>query len=162
MKNKIEGKDIEILKNGPICKYFKTAVLDEDLIWFQNNKFEIIDINLSNWTKKNFHKKLKDSLNFPNYYGENLDAFNDCLSDMLDNRFNGLILVFRNFDNFYIEDNSNSEAILDIISKESRNWLLFGKKLIVLLQSNDSNIDFSELGGVSPHWNTSERLNSDR
>ncbi len=81
---------------------------------------------------------------------------------MLDNRFNGLILVFRNFDNFYIEDNSNSEAILDIISKESRNWLLFGKKLIVLLQSNDSNIDFSELGGVSPHWNTSERLNSDR
>ena len=88
MKNKIEGKDIEILKNGHICKYFKTAVLDEDLIWFQNNKFEMIDINLSNWTKKNFHKKLKYSLNFPNYYGENLDAFNDCLSDMFDNRFN--------------------------------------------------------------------------
>ena len=61
MKNS-EGKDIEILKNGPICKYLKSNVLNEELIWFQNNKFEIIDINLSNWTKHNFHKKLKESL----------------------------------------------------------------------------------------------------
>jgi RNAse (barnase) inhibitor barstar len=161
MKNS-EGKDIEILKNGPICKYFKTNVLNEDLIWFQNNKFEIIDMNLSNWTKHNFHKKLKESLHFPDYYGENLDAFNDCLLDMIDTNFKGLILVFRNFDDFYKEDRQKSEAILDIISKQSRNWLLYGKKLIVLLHSKDSELDFPEFGGTSPHWNSSEWFNSDR
>lgn len=29
------------------------------------------------------HRVLKDSLNFPDYYGGNLDALYDCLTDML-------------------------------------------------------------------------------
>ena len=28
------------------------------------------------------HKELKESLNSPDYYGENLDALNDCLSEI--------------------------------------------------------------------------------
>lgn len=35
-KDKTE-RDIEILKNGAISKYFKNGILDEDLNWFNNN-----------------------------------------------------------------------------------------------------------------------------
>ncbi len=28
------------------------------------------------------HRYLRDALNFPKYYGENLDALNDCLGDI--------------------------------------------------------------------------------
>jgi RNAse (barnase) inhibitor barstar len=160
-EDKIE-KDFEILKNGPICKYFKNGILDEDLNWFNNNNFEIIEMNCRNWNRKNAHQNLKVALNFPDYYGENLDAFNDCLSDMYNKRYRGLILVFRRYDNFAEEDGNFAEAILDIISNQSRIWLLTGQKLIGLIQSDNPDLHFPELGGTSPSWNSSEWFNSSR
>ena len=160
-EEKIE-KDIEILKDGPICKYFKNGILDEDLNWFNNNNFEIIEVNCRNWNRKNAHQNLKIALNFPDYYGENLNAFADCLTDMYNKRYKGLILVFRRYDNFVEEDGKFAEAILDIIAKESRVWLLTGQKLIGLIQSDNPDLDFPELGGTSPSWNGIEWLNENR
>ena len=155
-------KDIEILKDGPIRKYFKNRVLDEDLSWFNNNNFEIIEMNCRNWNNKNAHKKLKDALNFPDYYGENLNAFADCLTDIYNNRYRGLVLVFRRYDDFVEESRVFAEGILDAIAKESRVGLVLGRKLIVLIQSNDPYLDFPELGGTSPSWNETEWLNENR
>ena len=160
-EDKIE-RDIEILKDGPICKYFKNGILDEDIIWFSNNNFEVIEMNARNWNKKNAHLNLKTALNFPDYYGENLNAFSDCLSDMHNKRYKGLILVFRHYDNFVESDRSFAEGILDIIAGESRNWLLTGQKLIGLVQSDNPDIEFPELGGISPSWNSAEWLNENR
>ena len=158
---KIE-RDLEILQDGPICKYFKNRILDEDLNWFNNNNFEIIEMNCRNWNRKNAHQNLKISLNFPDYYGENINAFKDCLSDLYNKRYKGLILVFRRYDNFVEEDGKFAEAILDSIAKESRIWLLTGQKLIGLIQSDDPFLDFPELGGTSPQWNGEEWFNEDR
>ena len=160
-EEKIE-KDIEILKDGPICKYFKNGILDEDLNWFNNKNFEIIEMNCRNWNRKNVHQNLKIALNFPDYYGENLNAFADCLTDMYNKRYKGLILVFRRYDNFVEVDGKSAEAILDIIARESRVWLLTGQKLIGLIQSDNPDLDFPELGGTSPSWYGIEWLNENR
>ena len=160
-EEKIE-RDIEILKDGPICKYFKNGVLDEDLAWFNNNNFEVKEMDCRNWNRKNVHQKLKTALDFPDYYGENLNAFNDCLADLYDKKHKGLILVFRNFDNFVEEDGIFAEGILDNIAEESRIWLLTGQKLIGLVQSNNPDLNFPKLGGISPSWNSSEWFDSDR
>ncbi|WP_165453918.1 barstar family protein [Hyunsoonleella flava] len=156
------GKDIEILKDGPICKYFKNGILDKDLNWFNNKNFEVIEMNCRNWNRKNAHRKLKDALNFPDYYGENMNAFADCLTDMYNKKHRGLVLVFRSYDSFVEEDVKFAEAILDIIARESRIWLLTGQKLIGLIQSDNPDLDFPELGGTSPIWNPSEWFNADR
>ncbi|NER17355.1 barstar family protein [Spongiivirga citrea] len=155
-------KDIEILRDGPICMYFKNGILNEDLDWFNRNRFEIIDINCRKWNRKNLHKNLKNALSFPDYYGENLNAFADCLSDMYDKKYRGLILVFRYYNNFVEEDGNIAEAILDIMAKESRIWLLNGQKLIGLIQSDDPNLTFPEIGGTSPSWNTKEWFDKNR
>lgn len=155
-------KDIEILKYGSICKYYKNSILDEDVNWFIDNRFDVYDINTKNWNKKNFHKEIKLNLNFPDYYGENMDAFNDCLTDMNNPRYKGVIIVFRRYDEFLNNDRNSAELILDIIARQSRIWLLNGQKLISLIQSNDPNLVLSKLGGVSPSWNSSEWFNSDR
>lgn len=152
----------EILTNGSICMYYKNSILNEDLTWFTNNNYEAFDINTKNWTSKNAHIKLKNELGFPDYYGENLNAFDDCLGDMFNPKYKGLILAFRNFDNFVFEDHKFAEGILDIISANSRVWLLKGKKLITLLQSNNPDLHFPKLGGTKPFWNASEWFNSDR
>ena len=155
-------KDIEILKDGPICKYYKNSILDEDMHWFIDNGFDVYDITVRNWDKNNFHKHLKKELNFPDYYGENLAAFNDCLGDMYNDRYKGVVIIFRRYDEFLNNERSSAEAILDIIATESRNWLLKGKKLIGLIQSNEPNLVLPKLGGISPNWNLAEWMNDSR
>ena len=152
------GRDIEILKNGPISKYFRNGVLNEDLVWFSDNNYEIIEMNVRNWNSKNAHRNLKIALSFPEYYGENLDAFNDCLGDMYNKRYKGLVLVFRRYDNFVEEDRGFAEGIIDIIANESRIWLLTGQKLFGLIQSDNPHLDFPKIGGISPSWNGTECL----
>lgn len=162
MAKKTDNRAIEILRDGPICMYYKNAILDEDCTWFNDHRFEVFDLDCRSWTRKNFHKKLKEGLRFPEYYGENLDAFEDCLEDMFNQDYRGLVLVFRNFDQLVEQDRSSSEALLDIIACASREWLVEGHKLICLIQSNDPNLHFPELGGISPGWNGEEWFNKDR
>ena len=34
------GKDVEILRNGAICMYHSKGILNEDFVWFSNNKIQ--------------------------------------------------------------------------------------------------------------------------
>lgn len=155
-------KDIEILKNGAICKYYKNAILDEDVSWFIENRFDVYDINVKKWNKKNFRTEIKSKLKFPDYYGENLNAFRDCLGDMRNPKYKGVLIVFREYDEFLNSENNLAITVLDIIAEESRNWLVEGHKLIALIQSNDAHLDLPKLGGTSPAWNSGEWFNDDR
>jgi RNAse (barnase) inhibitor barstar len=155
-------RDIEILTQGPVSMYFKNGILDEDAQWFLDNRFQVIDINTVSWTKKNAHRKVKLALNFPDYYGENINAFDDCLSDMKDKRYRGLVIIFRNFDSFLNEDKILATQILDSISCMSRVWLISDYKLISLIQSIDPDLVLPKLGGIVPSWNGGEWLDANR
>ncbi|MBT33860.1 MAG: hypothetical protein CMO01_29710 [Thalassobius sp.] len=156
------GLDYQILKNGAVCMYYKNAILDKDVLWFTDNRFEVYDMDVRNWKPKNLHQNLKKHLNFPDYYGENLNAFEDCLEDMYNTSYQGLILVFRCFDYLAEFDKKLCEVLLDIMAKTSREWLLTGQKLIVLIQSTDPNIYFKEVGGNAPKWNAEEWFDDTR
>jgi len=125
-------------------------------------RYRTVDFNTKDWTKKSCHEDLKLGLDFPNYYGGNLDAFNDCLSDLLPPDKTGLVIIFRNFDEFAGLDKRYCEALLDVIASQSRQWLLRQKRLIGLVQSNDPDLYFEKVGGSSPTWNGQEWLDSDR
>lgn len=155
-------KDLEILRIGPVCKYYKNSILDGDVNWFIENRFDVYDLNVKNWNKNNMHKEIKSNLNFPDYYAENLSAFNDCLGDMMNLRYKGVVIVLRGFDEFSNNARTLAEAIIDIIAQASRVWLLQGQKLIALVQSNDPNLELPKLGGMKPNWNSAEWLNDDR
>lgn len=157
-----DDPDMLILEDGPIVMYHNTIILDKDLKWFEENRYEVLDINASKWTAKNFHKKAKEAFSFPDYYGENLDAFNDCLGDMLNPKNRGLLIILRNFDDFAAHNASLTENLLDIISITSRRWLLSGSFLIGAIQSNDPDLDFNALGGIKPFWNANEWFDDER
>lgn len=137
-KNENYQKDIEILKKGSICKYFKQSILNDDIVWFENRGYEIIQINTKNWTSSNFYKNIKDALNFPDYFGENLNAFKDNLSDLFHQKNNGLVIVFNDY--------KLAEVIIDIIADESRLWFIEGKKLFAFLQSNNPHLELPKIG----------------
>jgi RNAse (barnase) inhibitor barstar len=155
-------RDLEILKDGPIAMYHNNGILNEDFSWFSDHNFEVIDMDCRTWTKNNVHKKLKEALCFPEYYGENLNAFQDCLRDMFDKKYRGLVLIFRNIDVLVEQSKSTTEGILDVIARTSRDWLVNGHKLICLIQSKDPDLHFPELGGLSPSWNHAEWFDENR
>ena len=51
------------------------------------------------------HQIIKEAFDFPDYYGENWDAFWDCITDMVDEeKFNIQILGYGTLKNKYPED----------------------------------------------------------
>jgi len=154
--------DVEILLDGSLCLYHSENVLDKDLEWFKLNNYTINDIDTINWTIKKAHLDLKETLRFPDYYGENLDAFNDCLGDIYADNYKGQVIVFRNFDKIYHKEKQFCDHLLDIIATQSREWLVSGHRLIGLIQVNETAIEFSRVGGYTPSWNPKEWLSKSR
>src|SRR5688572_14562804 len=92
------------------------------------------------------HEALGSGLEFRGYYGRNLDALNDCLCDIEISEESGRALVFNRYDAFTVRFPRLAWAILDIVEITSRRLLLFGRRLLVLVQSDDPAISFEPVG----------------
>ncbi len=151
--------DWQILQNGCTSLYWQEYILNNDLDWFKNEKYNIIDFDCTKWTDTNqIHKDLKKQLDFPDHYGENLSALNDCLSDVEINE-PGLVIVFRHF---HIVHKDIAHSLLDIFARNSRLHNLFGKRLLTLVQVDNPNYQIDPIGSSSVVWNGAEWLDSKR
>ena len=75
--------DYQILQNGWASLYWQQDILNVDIKWFKKQNFKLVEINSTGLTEPStILIELGERLGFPNYYGKNLDAFNDCLSDI--------------------------------------------------------------------------------
>ncbi len=74
----------------------------------QDNMTYIADFNGVRQYEE-IHKALKDGLDFPNYYGENLDALWDCLTETVGNNVK---IILKNYQ--YVEK-ANEEYASQII-----------------------------------------------
>jgi RNAse (barnase) inhibitor barstar len=138
-------------------------VLDEDVRWFEEHGYESYRFEASAWlTLDKFHLEVKVALGFPDYYGCNLDAFDDCLGDLGIPVSGGTILVFVAFDKFASAFPAQAWAILDIIAHHSRLALVHGRRLLALVQSDDPSIELRPVGATVVGWNPREWLNRDR
>lgn len=68
------------------------------------------------------HKEMKETFNFPDYYGENLDALNDCLREIDSEHLVYILSYKETFDRFddiirvFDDNNINYERIIEIRS----------------------------------------------
>jgi len=151
--------DWAILKNGWTSLYWNVTILENDLKWFEKELYTIADFDCRTWTTlKEMHRQLKQALDFPDYYGENAAALNDCLSE-LEIPGTGLVVVFRHLDNMNPEQ---IQSLLDLFARASRWHLLFGKRLMVLAQVDNADFEVAPVGACSVMWNMAEWLDSDR
>lgn len=154
-----EGLDWYILQNGWTSLYWRTSILEEDLKWFEKENYVIIEFNCKTWNNdKMMHGELKAKFDFPDYYGENLNALRDCLSDLNIIR-TGLVIVLRHLDNV---NKKTAHAILDIFADNARLHMLFGNRIITLAQVDDPDYEIEPVGQTNVIWNGQEWLNSSR
>jgi hypothetical protein len=67
-----------------------------------------------------------------------------------------LALVFSRFDHFYRQYSKFAWNLLDAIARASWHLLLTGRRLMVLVQSDDPTIWFDEVGGHTAWMNARE------
>jgi RNAse (barnase) inhibitor barstar len=151
----------QLLLNGSVKLFWRNEILDRFISDISREGFDIYTLECSEWDINNYHNDLASTLDFPDYYGKNLDAFNDCLSDMVPKEI-GIVLVFKNYDSFAQRDPRAAYHILDIVQINSWRFLVEDIKLLAFVQSNDPTIDFPNLGGMSAEWNNEEWLNKNR
>jgi RNAse (barnase) inhibitor barstar len=145
------------------------ALLDDTVTFLQNSNHYLVPVNAADWqTPEAMHQDLAASLDFPGYYGHNMDAFNDCLRTIAEDGLgwpptaNGFVLVFLNFDRFAARHPREAWDLLDIIAKQARAALLFGRRMFCLVHSDDPDLAFEPIGAMPVMWNDAEWLDANR
>jgi RNAse (barnase) inhibitor barstar len=151
--------DWRLLQNGPVSLYARPDFLAEDLAWLAANHYAIDRFDCRTWTTAAaVHAALSSALSFPDYYGENLDALNDCLSTLAIPDVNGRVLVFEHFDVPAHASVGLATGVLDIVAGQARQHLLFGRRLLALVQTDDPKLAFERIGSTAVTWNPREWL----
>ncbi|HZM83485.1 MAG TPA: barstar family protein [Candidatus Limnocylindrales bacterium] len=157
------------MHNSCVTLFWRRPLLDNAIAQLEAAGYHLVPVDASHWaTPKEMHLDLARSLDFPAYYGQNLDAFNDCLRDVVARRYGwpekatGLVLVFTGYDGFAKRHPREAQILLDIIADRARSALLFGGRLICLVQSDDPMIEFDPVGASPVIWNDAEWLTANR
>lgn len=155
--------------NTSVTLFWRRQVLDETLAWLSAHGYQVSQLDALGWSDDaELHRDLAAALHFPDYYGHNLDALNDCMRDVVAQDYGwardttGLALVFTNYDAFASRSPRTAHQVLDIMADHSRMASLFGGRLMTLVHSNDPRIRFDPVGATPVMWNDSEWLDSQR
>ena len=155
--------DYNLLQSGSINLYYRPELLAEDVEWLAAHNYRIDSFDCASWqTEEDMYSAFATTLDFPDYFGRNLAALNDCLSDIDVPEKGGRSLVFHHYNAFAAKMSEVAWHVLDILEINSRTHLLFGRRLLTLLQSDDPEIQFKSVGACPVRWNGREWLNKNR
>lgn len=79
----VDRVDRRLLLSGPIALYYEPARLQRHIGALESYGYRCPAFDCRDWeSEAAMHKALASGLNFPAYYGHNLNALNDCLSHL--------------------------------------------------------------------------------
>src|SRR5690349_14542954 len=120
-----------LLANTPVTLFWRRQVLDETVAWLADRGYQVIPLDAGRWaTEQDLHRDIAAALGFPDYYGRNLDALNDCMRDVVSQEYGwapdttGLVLVFTGYDSFAAGRPRPAQIVLDIVADHSRSAAL--------------------------------------
>lgn len=161
--------DFLLVQNGFINLFFRSDVLNESVAWLQQAGYRVVEVSAASWlAESDMHADISSSLRFPSYYGANMDALNDCLSDVAIRDYGwtdgdaGLVMVVHSFDDFVARHPRIAHQFLDIYARNAVRAALFGNRLMCLLRSEDPRLKINDVGAQSVSWNYREFLDSAR
>ena len=138
-----------LLHAGPVTLFWRVPLLLEATDWLAGHGYQVIRLGAREWTSdRDMHAAVAAALGFPDYYGRNLDALNDCLRDVVAQDYGwspdsaGLAIVFTGYDAYAKACPRSAHIVLDLLADHSRVAMLFGRPFVVLVQSDDPGIRF--------------------
>lgn len=92
-------------------------------------------------TKTEFLQAAAQALQFPDYFGYNWDAFEDCLTDFDQLSDKGHILLYTQPENFATANPKDWNTLLAIFRTAVQDWLQGNLSLYVLFETTSSLLD---------------------
>jgi hypothetical protein len=161
--------DFRLVHNTFVTMFWRSSLLDETVDWLRSHGYDVVEFDADSWASAgDMFDDLAERLHFPDYFGRNLDALNDCMRDVASHEYGwhadatGLVIVLRAFDAFAAVDRRTAQIMLDIFADQARCAILIGNRIICLVQSNDPQLSFGPVGAMPVMWNDAEWLNSRR
>jgi RNAse (barnase) inhibitor barstar len=154
-----------LARTGFVIMYWRPAVLEAARTELAGHGFRVVELDAAGWTTDaDLHRDFAATLDFPDYYGHNLDALNDCLRDVVgsSDTATGLALILRHYDAFARRRKDTAQIALDIVADQARAGLLDGHRTLCLVQSDDPDLRFDPVGATAVDWNDTEWLDASR
>ncbi|WP_182376508.1 barstar family protein [Nocardioides sp. WS12] len=161
--------DFRLALNGPVTLFWRESILEDTVQWLRQHGYRVVEIDVSSTTSKvELLVEIGRRLEFPNYFGRSLEAFNDCMGDVASGEYGwdrsdaGLVLVLKHFRKFALLEPSVAHSILDTFTAQARYGMLFGNRLLCLVQTADPRQRFEGVGAERIIWNDAEAMDSSR
>jgi RNAse (barnase) inhibitor barstar len=160
----INDADWDLFQNSPVARVQDGPVLDNYITRLEAKGYRVVQFDCAAWLDEGtMHAELKERLQFPDYYGRNLDALNDCLRSLDIDSVLGIVIVLWSFESLIGNAQFRDKTpwhILDIISGRSRGHLMFGRRFMAIAQMGDeAPLAFRKLGAVFVAENRFESTN---
>lgn len=157
--------DFLLIQNSFINLFCRRTILDETTAWLQRRSYKVVEVDSASWrSQADLHRDIGKVLDFPEYYGSNFDALNDCLSDVAVQSYGwsaadtGLVLVIDGYDAFAKRDAEIAHLLLHTFAKQATYAALFGHRMMCLVRTADSALQIPHVGGAPVSWNHCEFL----
>jgi Barstar (barnase inhibitor) len=161
--------DYRLVINTFVTMFHSQSVLADTVKWLAGHGYDVRTVDASTWAAElDMHRDLAALLEFPDYYGHNLAALNDCLRDVAAGEYGvrqdakGLVLLLRSFEVYATLDRRGAQSLLDTFATQARGAALIGNRMLCLVQSNDPRVSFEPVGATPVVWNDAEWLKSKR
>jgi hypothetical protein len=161
--------DYRLVHNTFVTMFWQPSILDETVEWLLQHRYDVVSFDAASWTRPDdMYDDVARGLNFPDYFGRNLDALKDCMRDVASCDYGwspdatGLVIVLSAFDAFASADRRTAQMMLDIFAEQARSAILIGNRIICLVQSNDPRLTFEPVGAMEVMWNEAEWLDAKR
>ncbi len=102
--------------------------------------------------KETFFKKFSSAMKFPDYFGENWDAFDECITDMEWCRSIGYIILYDNFQVFATADPKEFHKALNSFKFGINEWQEENTYMYVLLKGTITNEYKLRIEKLSSVW----------
>ncbi len=151
--------DIEVFLNDPSKAdvYFVEMKFDLTPLITEAKKsgFRVININGRNiYNKWDFFKQFAREMNFPSYFGENWDAFDECIRDLAWINAKGYLIIYEYVGLFERNESPEFEKAIKIFRWAVDDWKKAGILMFICLKNDD------DLSGQFALANLADYLNA--
>jgi hypothetical protein len=158
-----ERLDWVMLRYGPVTLFRNPAVLAESIAWLERHGYTVAQADCEGCrSEQEVPWAIGAALGFHPWPYPNLNGFNDDCRDIDVPVAGGFAVVLHWFDAVAGAFPEFARDVLDILARASWDNLLFGRRLICMVRSEDPWIAFGPVGGHEPWWNPREWFNADR
>ena len=149
----------QVFRDGAIVFVQRQPVLHRLLRDLSENGYDIRTIECDFEDERDLESELRRVFELESGWGR--DALNSQMWDLQFPQCTGLVIVLTQIDEFNHRFPKYFWNIVDILAHHCRIRMLMGERLLVVLQTDDGNMNLDDVGAVTPRWSHLENMTAE-